>query len=70
MRNFFLVFCLLISFVGSTQEYGKQISKALCSKDFFGRGYVKQGDSIAARFLDSEFNKFNIDPYPGKSYFQ
>jgi hypothetical protein len=70
MRNFLLVFCFLFSFGGFSQEYGKQISKVLCSKDFFGRGYVKQGDSLAARFLESELKKLNIDLYPGKSYFQ
>ena len=70
MRNFFLVFCFLFSFGGFAQEYGKLISKALCSKDFFGRGYVKQGDSLAARFLENEFKKLTIDPYPGKLYFQ
>ena len=60
MRNFFLVFCFLFSFGGFAQEYGKQISKALCSKDFFGRGYVKQGDSLAARFLEGELKKLTI----------
>lgn len=70
MRNIFLVFCLVFSGIIYSQEYAKQITKSLCSKEFLGRGYVNQGDSLAARFLENKFKKLNIDPYPGKSYFQ
>ena len=70
MRNIFLVFCLVFSGIIYSQEYAKQITKTLCSKELLGRGYVNQGDSLAARFLENEFKKLNIEPYPGKSYFQ
>lgn len=70
MRNIFLVFCLVFSGIIYSQEYAKQITKTLCSKELLGRGYVNQGDSLAARFLENEFKKLKIEPYPGKSYFQ
>jgi hypothetical protein len=70
MRKFLFVLSIFFSITVYSQEYGKQLTKTLCSKEFFGRGYVKQGDSLAARFLEGEFKKLNIDPYPGKSYFQ
>jgi aminopeptidase YwaD len=70
MRNILFVVCVLLSSLSISQEYGRQIAKTLCSKEFLGRGYVKQGDSLAARFIESEFKKLKINPYPEKTYFQ
>ena len=66
---------LLISFLCSlnfsfTQvEEGRRITKELCSERYFGRGYVKGGDSLAAEFLAAEFERHGIKPI-GDSYFQ
>lgn len=60
---------------------GRRITQTLCSEYFFGRGYVKSGDSIAASFLQQEFEKrglkhfkksfiqpfsFDVNTFPGK----
>jgi aminopeptidase YwaD len=58
----------------------KEHAKALCSEAFHGRGYVNSGDSIAAAFIQSSFQKngiasingnylqpffFNVNTFPG-----
>src|SRR5690606_34833979 len=61
---------LLLSFVCRAQiEEVKRITQTLCSPEFHGRGYVQSGDSIAAAFIASEFEKVGLLPL-GESYFQ
>jgi aminopeptidase YwaD len=43
--------------------------KTLTSEKFFGRGYVKGGDSIAAVYLSKQFKKVGLQPF-GENYFQ
>lgn len=60
---------------------GRRITKELCSETYFGRGYIKSGDSLAAMFLVKEFQKrglekfsssflqpfvFDVNTFPGK----
>ncbi len=60
---------------------GRRITKELCSETYFGRGYIKSGDSLAAQFLVKEFQKrglksisnsylqpfiFDVNTFPGK----
>lgn len=66
----FLLFFVAISvFNFAQEEEGRRICKELCSEKYFGRGYVKQGDSLAAEFLALEFQKRKLKPLKG-SYFQ
>jgi hypothetical protein len=37
----------------------------LCSPEFYGRGYYKKGDSLAADYLVDEFKKLGIEGYNG-----
>lgn len=73
MKNLtFLLF--IIAFFGNTIVFSqldeaRRITEKLCSDDFFGRGYVKSGDSLAAEFLKSEFEKRGLKPLQ-KSFFQ
>lgn len=53
----------------SQLEEARRITQQLCSESFFGRGYVKSGDSLAAEFLKAEFEKRGLKPFQ-KSYFQ
>lgn len=53
----------------SQLEEARRITQQLCSESFFGRGYVKSGDSLAAEFLKTEFEKRGLKPFQ-KSYFQ
>ena len=41
----------------------------LCSPEFYGRGYYKKGDKIAADHLANEYKKFELKSY-GSDYFQ
>ncbi len=65
----------------SALNEGKRITQELCSETYFGRGYIKSGDSLAAQFLFKEFQKrglekisnsylqpftFDVNTFPGK----
>ncbi|MCE3295602.1 MAG: peptidase [Crocinitomicaceae bacterium] len=62
-----LVFSSFFSF--SQVETGRQITQELCSEKYFGRGYIKNGDSLAAEYLASEFEKRGLKKIKG-SWFQ
>lgn len=64
----------LLLFLISTTCFGqlteaKRITEVLCSPSFHGRGYVKNGDNIAAEFLADEFKKVGLTPVKD-SFFQ
>lgn len=65
----FLLFVFLQFFSYSQVETGRQITQELCSEKYFGRGYVKSGDSLAAEFIASEFEKRGLKKIK-KSWFQ
>lgn len=70
MLKYLFFFVGLISFWSSAQiEEVRRITETLCSEAFHGRGYVNQGDSIAAEFIASEFQKIGAEQIKG-SYFQ
>lgn len=50
-------------------NYARSVIDTLCSPAMHGRGYVKHGDRIAARYISSEFAKHGLKPF-GKNYFQ
>jgi len=58
-------------FLGFSQDiqYAKEVVKTLASNEFKGRGYVEQGDKIAAEYIQSEFKNIGLKPFK-KSYFQ
>jgi hypothetical protein len=66
---FILIFCLTFNSSFSQVEEGRRITKELCSEKYFGRGYIKSGDSLAAEFLASEFEKRGLKKIK-KSWFQ
>lgn len=57
-----------IHLFGQIEEV-RRITQTLCSPEFHGRGYVNQGDSIAAEFIVTEFKKLGLKPLK-KTYFQ
>ena len=67
----FLVTALsLSSFITYSQiSYAQEVVKTLSSKKMHGRGYVKNGDVKAAKYLEKEFKEIGLLPYNG-SYFQ
>lgn len=66
-----ILLILLSSFqvVAQDIDYAKAIVSTLASDEFKGRGYVDNGDRIAADFLQSEFEKIGLFKYDN-SYFQ
>ena len=66
---FFSTFFL--SFWGVAQvEYAREIMTELCSEEYKGRGYVDNGDSLAADFIAEELKNIGIDPVNKDGYFQ
>lgn len=50
-------------------NYGKELVNKLASDEFYGRGYVNNGERIAADFIASEFKKHGAKQF-NESYFQ
>ena len=62
-----LLFALL-SF-GQDVKYARGVIEKLSAPEMHGRGYVKNGDKMAADFIKGEFEEFRIEPVNG-NYFQ
>lgn len=55
----------------NVQEYGRSIVDTLASSYFKGRGYIKEGDNLAAAFIASEFYKMKLKQFTGAlNYYQ
>jgi len=50
----------------SVLQYGRNIALILCSPEFDGRGYVNDGCSKAAKFIQEEFQRLGLSPFNGK----
>ncbi|MCO4814832.1 MAG: M20/M25/M40 family metallo-hydrolase [Flavobacteriales bacterium] len=64
---------LFIALLFSSNVYGqieevRRITKQLCSPEFHGRGYVNKGDSLAADYLVSEFQKLGVQGYDSEFF--
>ncbi len=62
---------LLLPFLTIAQDinYAKEVVKTLASVKFYGRGYVSEGDKIAANYISSEFKKIGLKSFK-KNYIQ
>lgn len=70
IKGIFLFACFL-SFIGTTQvEYAREIMTELCSEKYKGRGYVDNGDVLAADFIASELKRLGVEPVNKEGYFQ
>lgn len=49
--------------------YARKIVKELCSEEYAGRGYVKNGDALAANFIRTKMKESGLKPV-GDSYYQ
>ncbi|MEQ8238049.1 MAG: M28 family peptidase [Cyclobacteriaceae bacterium] len=50
-------------------SYAKEVVKTLASNEFHGRGYVSEGDKLAADYISAEFEKIGLESFK-KNYFQ
>lgn len=69
MNRILFLFLLISSSVFGQLSYERRIVKHLCSPELKGRGYVEDGDSLAAAYIAAEFEKLGIKPY-ADTYFQ
>lgn len=50
-------------------SYAKEVVETLASNEFHGRGYVSEGDKLAADYISVEFEKIGLESFK-KNYFQ
>ena len=72
--RFILIFLLWFLFIlgclkAQSLEYAREIIDEICKPAYHGRGYVKDGDLKAAKYIASEYKKLNLEKL-GDSYFQ
>ena len=56
--------------LGQDSLYTREIIKTLCSEKYHGRGYVKSGDKKTAVFIEKEFKRNGLKPFPFSGYRQ
>ncbi len=67
--HFILLILIVTQVSGQNIKYARYLLNTLCSPEFAGRGYVDDGDKIAAEFIQSEVEKLGLLPV-GKKYIQ
>ena len=72
MKNTLLLFVLILisNLSFSQKEFAKKLIDTLASDGFYGRGYVNNGDKIAADYIAKKFREYGALPVNGDSYFQ
>lgn len=74
MRSFTRFFCFYLLFTsvsfGQDSLYTRKVLKKLCSKEFFGRGYRKNGLGKASEFIKDELERSKALPLFNTGYFQ
>lgn len=69
-KQLFLLFAVCITFSTQGQEeYARKIIKKLSSPKIHGRGYVKNGEKKAAKYIAKEFKKHGLNKF-NNSYYQ
>jgi aminopeptidase YwaD len=71
MRYFLLSFLLFLStgkILAQSLDYAREAVNILASDSLKGRGYVENGDKLAADFIRSEFAKFGLQTFNGSFY--
>lgn len=66
---FFLILICYNQANAQNIEYAKGIIKELCSEQYYGRGYVNEGNKKAADFIKKEFQSSSLNFF-AKDYFQ
>ncbi len=70
-KTLFLTALFLLSLCSFSQkELAKKLIDTLASDHFYGRGYVNNGDKIAADYIAKKFKEYGALPVNGDSYFQ
>ncbi|GAB5526698.1 MAG: hypothetical protein Roseis2KO_45700 [Roseivirga sp.] len=64
-----LIFSLPLLSTAQDLDYAKEVVKALCSADFYGRGYVADGDKKAADYITKAFKAAGLKSFK-RDYYQ
>jgi aminopeptidase YwaD len=64
-----LLICKTASLCAQDKAYARKIVNDLCSEQFAGRGYVKNGSQKAADYIKKEFEQIGVKPFD-KGFFQ
>jgi aminopeptidase YwaD len=61
-RLWFLLSALIISLgvLAQDRDYARNLIDSLASPFMYGRGYVNKGDSLAAAYIASQFEKHGL----------
>src|SRR5476651_710361 len=72
MKLKFTLLLLLIGHIVAAQDsvFARKMVDTLTSPYFWGRGYTKDGNARAARFLTQQFKNYGLTPMDGKSFMQ
>lgn len=60
---------ILLNVAAQDIKYARSVVLELASTEYYGRGYVKNGDKKAARFLEKQFKSFGLKKF-NNSYYQ
>jgi aminopeptidase YwaD len=71
LLHYFITFSLFSQEIkkGEVYQYARKIVDTMTSESMHGRGYVNDGDEIAANYIRSEFMKFGVKKF-NNSYYQ
>lgn len=72
MIRYIVLFALTFSLTSAFSQdlkYARAMDSTLCSPEFGGRGYVDNGEHIAAKFVRNQFKSFGLQSFT-KNYFQ
>ena len=78
MRSFFLFICFFLLHTllfsqeitkGDAYYYARKMVDTMASESMHGRGYVNDGDKIAANYIKTEYQKIGLKTF-GKDYYQ
>jgi len=70
-KRFVLILALNFLFTSlwaQDMKYARKVIKELSSDDYFGRGYINKGDSIAAAYLSAEMKKIKLKGFKSNFY--
>ncbi len=69
LLTFLFMFLTTVFSIGQDKDYAQEVINKLSSKEFGGRGYVKDGEKKAARYIRKQFKKNNALAF-NNDYFQ
>ncbi|NOU16227.1 MAG: M20/M25/M40 family metallo-hydrolase [Bacteroidales bacterium] len=64
-----LALSIFLNLIGQDVDYPKEVVKTLASPEFKGRGYVEDGNRIAANYIKDQYSQIGLNPFK-KGYFQ